>query len=297
MDEIYFVRTRHLYESYRDFWRLVELSDFPTIYVDEVDISEPGVYIVCPMNGEWRDHINNQHKERRPVQAHLILWNLERPSGSAGSVGEYGQQGRYLMYGLWPNGKQVREDGERSYGRFIDEVWVSDRRLGEETQLRFVTLGSHYGLGEPSTIKEYDFVHMSYETGRRTGIYSHFDRDKIGPNCWPPERHEVLKSSRFALNVHQDHHPFQEPLRFALFAAYGLPIISESIYDAYPWSEEYMIFNSYDGMVGKMRQVIEDPDYEKFEAMGMRARDRMCNEFNFRRMVEQAVEQSVYSWR
>lgn len=274
--EITFCRTRHFYEPYIDFFRLVELSEFPTIYVDELDTSKPGIYIVTPMNGEWRPHIDNQ--DNKPRNAHLISWNLERPSGSAGSVGQYGQDNRELIY-----------------KRHADEVWVSDRRLAEETQLRFVVLGSDYGLGEPSTVKEYDFTHMSYVTGRRSGIYEHFTN--IGENCWPPERHDVLRASKFAVNIHQDHHPFQEPLRFALFAAYGLPIITEVIYDSFPWSDEFIIYNGYDGMVGKIRQCIEDDNYEKFEAMGMRARDRMCNEFQFRKMVERAVKESVYSWR
>lgn len=274
--DITFVRTRHFYESYRDMFRLIELSEFPIIYTDEVDVSQHGVFIVTPMNGEWRSIIDNQND--KPRNAHLILWNLERPSGSAGSVGQYGEANRDLIY-----------------KRHIDEVWVSDKRLAEETQLRFVTLGSDYGLGEPSTNKKFDFVHMSYVTGRRSGIYEHFTN--IAPNCWPPERHEVLKSSRFAVNIHQDIHPFQEPLRFALFAAYGLPIITEVIYDSFPWGDEFMIYSGYDGMVGKIRQCLEDDDYEKFEAMGMRARDRMCNEFRFKDMVEKAVKESVYSWR
>ena len=72
MTEIRFVRTRHFYESYQDFFRLVELSDFETIYVDELDISKEGVYIVCPMNGEWRPHIDNQdRKSTRLNSSHI----------------------------------------------------------------------------------------------------------------------------------------------------------------------------------------------------------------------------------
>lgn len=277
MNNIVFARTRHVYDSYTDFWRLVELSGFETIYVDEIDVSEPYTVITSPMNGEWRPHIDNQNDKTR--NAHLILWNIERPAGSAGSVGQYGQANRELMY-----------------KRYVDEVWVSDRRLAQETELRFVVLGSEEGLGEPSTSKLYDFCHMSYETGRRQGIYKNFKADKIGKNCWPPERDNILKHSKFAVNVHQDRHPFQEPLRFALFAANGLPIISESIYDAYPWSEQYMLFADYDGLVTKIKQALDD-DYERWRDMGLLARDRMCKEFRFGKMVEEAVDQSLNSWR
>lgn len=258
------------------FWRLVELSGFPTIYVDEVDVSNHGIFIVAPMNGEWRPHIENQRT--KPRNAHLILWNLERPSGSAGSVGQYAQSNRDLIY-----------------NRYCDEVWVSDRRLAEETALRYVTLGSHSGLGQPGADKIYDLVHMSYEDPRRQTIYKHFHN--IGPNAWPPERDRILQQSRFALNIHQDNHPFQEPLRFALFAAYGLPILSETVYDGYPWNHDHtIIFNGYDGMVGKLNQMLNDP-YSKWLEMGLRAREMMTTEFEFGKMVRGAISQSVENWR
>jgi hypothetical protein len=127
---IIFCCTRYVYDSYQDFWALVSLSGFNQIYVDELDVSKPGVFIVAPCNGELRPHIDNQAS--KPRNAHLILWNIERPSGSAGSVGQYADANHELI--------------EK---RYVDEVWVSDRRLAEETWLRFVVLGSHPGLGEP----------------------------------------------------------------------------------------------------------------------------------------------------
>lgn len=256
---------------------MAELAGFPLCYVDEVDVSKEAVYIVAPHNGEWNPHIDNQ--SNRPRYAHLILWNIERPGGSAGSVGNYAKSNRELIY-----------------QRHVDEVWVSDRRLAEETELRFVVLGSNEGLGEPGRNKRYQFCHMSYAVNRRQSIYKHFSDKHVGPNCWPPERDRVLKESKFALNVHQDQHPFQEPLRFALFAAYGLPIVSESIYDAYPWSDEYMIFAGYDGLVGKIKQMLAE-DYARWQEMGVRARHRMCQQFEFGKMVRQAVKESVERWR
>lgn len=298
MTDITFVRTNHFYESYQDFWRLVELSGFPTIYVNELDISKPGIYITSPMNEDWREHVNEEHKKGKLNNAHLILWNIERPSGSSGSVGEYGRQQRYLMGGLWSTGEKTkkRDNGEivTSYGKFIDEVWVADRRLADDQALRFVVLGSDEGLGQPGDEKTYDFCHMSYMIPRRTRIYDHFTN--IGPNSWGDERDQVLKRSRFALNIHQDIHWYQEPLRFALFAAYGLPIISESLYDSYPWSDEFMVTSIYDSLVGRMRQALTE-DYAPYRDMGLRARERMCGEFRFRDMIIKAVKESTESWR
>lgn len=300
MADITFCRPVHNYESYADFWTLVSLSDFPIISVSDLDISQEGVFITAPMNEDWREHINEQHKQKRPVYAHLIHWNLERPSGSAGSVGNYAKQNTYLKDGLWPNGERTKRRGDgqtvTAYGRFIDENWTSDRRLADETQLRFVVLGSDTGLGSPGNEKQYSFCHMSYEVPRRGNIYKHFLADQIAPNCWPPERDKVLGASRFALNVHQDIHPFQEPLRLALFAAYGLPIISETIFDIYPWSEEMIITVGYDNLASKLREALIS-DYEPYREMGLRARERMTGDFNFKKCVLEAIEQSVNRWR
>lgn len=294
MAEITFVRTRHVYDSYDVFWLLVELSGFSTIYVDELDVSQEGIYIVAPMNGEWRDHIENQSD--RPRNAHLILWNIERPDGSAGSVPSYAKEQRMLLHGkrYYKNRGWIQNNV-----RYLDEVWVSDRQLALETKhaTRFVVLGSDEGLGEPSDSKAFDIVHMSVEIPRRQTIYKEFPVDRIGPNCWPPERDEVLKRSRFALNVHQDNFAFQEPLRFALFAAYGLPIISESIIDSYPWNGEYMIFAIHDDLVKRTREVLNSP-YGQWRDMGLRTRELMCYEFQFGKMIKQAVYESVgEKWR
>lgn len=286
--DICFVKTRHTYDSYTDFFKLVELSGFETIFTDELDTSRPGVYITCPMNGEWRPHIDNQYN--KPRRAHLVLWNLERPSGSAGTVHQYSKSCWNLLNGVW------EDSGERAKTRFLDEIWVSDAKLAEETQMKFVPLGSDEGLGEPGEEKKYAFCHMSYEVGRRTHIYKHWGIDQIGPNGWGEERDRTLKESKFALNIHQDTFNFQEPLRFALFAAYGLPIISEDLFNQYPWTSETMITAGYYDVVGKLKQALSEP-YEKYRDMGLRARERMTGEFRFKKCVELAVKESVDRWR
>ena len=274
---ITFVRTRHFYQSYTDFWKLVELSNFPTIYVDELRPQEEGIFIVAPMNGEWRPHLDN-HKGRR--NAHLILWNLERPSGSAGAIRNY-----------------ARDNWELLHNRYLDEIWVSDAQLADETLLRYVKLGSHPDLGRPGNWQDkiYDLIHLSYEIPRRVQIYKNFV-GRIAPNAWPPDRDQYLRKSRFALNVHQDNHPFQEPLRFALFAAYGLPIISESLIRSYPWDAQTIKTFNYADLVANVQKILEEP-YNEYAQMGMRGRKLLCHEYPFRANVELAVEQSVGDWR
>jgi hypothetical protein len=296
MSNITFVRPTHHYESYHDFWRLVELSGFPTIYENELDITKPGTYIVTPMNGNFIEHmtgsVEHWHNTGNAIggqivyqknsglhrRAHIIIWNLERPGGS-GSVWSYGDECFRWMS-----------------TRIADEVWVSDPVLADETQTRYVVLGSHPGLGELSDDKEFDFCHMSAVNSRRVHIYKNFPEHTIGQNCWPPERDEVLKKSRFALNVHQDNWPFCEPLRIALFAAYGLPVISESLVGNQPYRG--IATASYpDALVTKLKSAIRD-DYKHWKAEGLALHHRLCHELPFGPLVVQAVNETVgLGWR
>src|ERR1700678_4271845 len=97
---IIFARTRHIYGSYTDFWKLVELSGFDTCYIDEIDISLENTYIFTPINGEYGAHILAQKNDPNKIRrAKLIWWNLER---------------------------QLSVDNS-TIDNIIDEIWVSDR--------------------------------------------------------------------------------------------------------------------------------------------------------------------------
>lgn len=290
--EIVHVQTRYVYDSYRDLRKLFTLAGFRTVYVDEIDISQPVVYIVSPMNGEWRPHIDNEHASGKMHLCDLILWNIERAGGSdTKSVGNY-----------------TRSNWDLMYQRHVDRVWVSDRRLAAETGLHYITLGSHPDFGTPGMVpnKIWDITHMSYVNGRRSMILDKLSRkgsydqeaddDRISPNCWPPERDAVLQASRFALSIHQDDGPFLEPLRFALFAAYGLPILSETVFDAFPYSTDTMQFAFHQDLVGIMKQMLNSK-YEKWAEMGQRCREMMTVKYEFGQMVRQAVKETVGDWR
>lgn len=280
MTNIVFVKNRAKFDPYVDFFHLAELTGFSIIYVDELDMSVPGIYIVSPYNAkEWISQVESQEGKQR--NAHLIHWNIERPSGSAGAVGKYGERQRQLMY-----------------DRVFDEVWVSDRRLADETHLRYVTLGSHPDMGQPGKMneKEYGFTHQSAEIPRRQTIYNVFGKQEVGKNCWPPERDEILKKSKFGMATHQDDHPFLEPLRMSLFAAWGLPIVCETVYDAWPYGADVVRFEHYNHMASTMRRMLNE-DYQKWYEMGQKCRERMTTEYEFGEMVRIAVEQTVGDWR
>ena len=212
--EIVFARTRYQYDSYTDFWKLVELSGYPIVYVDEIEINNPNVtYIACPFNGEFfplGDSLGDRKSE-------VLLWNLERPAGSGG-IEQYKEH--------------LQDHINKGY---IDGVIVSDMALAKETGFKYVPLGSHRDLGEPGTTKTYAFVHLMCYSNRRGVLFNTPDSPKstyaglpIAPNGWGDMRHKSLQNSWSMLNVHQDDDPLLEPLRFALATAYGLPILSEN---------------------------------------------------------------------
>lgn len=270
MTTLSFVRTRYDYDSYVDFWRLVELSGFPWRYVDEVDVGEKAVFILSPINGEWGAHMESQRdKDRR---AHLVLWDLERPlpRGGLGQAREHAQ--RYL---------------DR---RLFDEIWVSDRLLARECSFRFVVMGSDERLAQGRRKPgRWEICHFSYVNARRETILNKLAHRRVAPNGWGRKRARTVNASRFGLSVHQDGQPYQEPLRLALFAAYGLPTISEHVYDPYPWTGETMTFASYPDLVETVDEAL-DGDYGRYEAMGERAKQMMCCHFRFREQVLGAVE-------
>lgn len=213
MSNLTFVRTRHTYDSYTDYWRLVELSGFPIVYVDEMDLGDVSkTYVVSPFNGEL---LPLKDKDRR---CRILLWNLERPAGS-GDLGMYK--------------KHIRQHIKN---RYIDWVIVSDKQLAVRTGFHYVPFGSHKDLGVPGSDKSYDFIHLMCYSNRRSFLFdtpssakSAFSGCSIAPNGWGEQRHQMLMRSWYMLNIHQDDDQYVEPLRFALAAAYGLPILTENL--------------------------------------------------------------------
>lgn len=214
-NKIVFARTRHNYDSYTDYWKLVELSGYPVVYVDQIDASVPQVsYIASPFNGEF---FGLGDKKRAPGTK-IYLWNLERPGGSGG-IEEY-----------------KRSNLEHISNHFIDDVIVSDRALAKLTNFTYVPMGSHPKLGEPWSTKLFGFIHLMCYSNRRGMFFTNpssprnsFAGCSIAPNGWGDARHYHLQRSWYMLNIHQDEYEFMEPLRFALATSYGLTILSENL--------------------------------------------------------------------
>lgn len=270
MSEIIFAKTRHKYDSYTDFWSLVELSGFPWVWVDEMELGNANhTYITAPFNGDWEAHVKNHPGHK----ATLIHWNLERPG--AGTVEQFAAANkRTLEFGIF------------------DKVIVSDRRMAIDAGLDYVPLGSHKGLGEPGTQKRWDVVHLMCYSLRRAFMFEYLTPRKqyngitVAPNGWGDVRHKSLQESRFMLTIHQDEHKYIEPLRYALAAAYALPIVSEDSFDFYPYSSDDVLVVPGNIRVLYKVVIMARRMYQEHAAAGVALRKKMCGPLSFRKCLE-----------
>lgn len=212
MSDVYFVRPHHHYDPYLDLYRLIELSGYPLIYYEEIDPESQNCYILTMLNGEinkdgWGDN------PRATIILNDIEWRLKESDYA------------------WPESDLVLPKG-------VSRVWTGDKWYAERIGAEYVPMGSHVGLvgsAEVAGPQRWDVSPLSYFSGRRTHIMDRLiERGvTIAPNAWGDERDAVLKATSTILHVHQHERIHTvTPLRYAIAAAYHLPLISESVYDA-----------------------------------------------------------------
>lgn len=270
-DAVVFVHSKIQYPSYVDYRRLVQISGFESCTFDRMDSKRKCTYVVCPI---WSNDVSAAVTAlaKGPRACRVIWWYLERPG----------------FFGKRP----YSEMADIMLSRGLDEVWISDRAfhalLPRDPRLKFVPVGSDEALGDRTpSAKSYDLCHMSLIHGRREVLLKSL-RYHIAPNGYGDARHRALLASRFMLNVHQDDDPFLEPLRFALSAAYGLPILSESCTDPFPFVEgEDFAGAPYGGIQALVAKAISDP--AAYRAMGERMFRKAAHEYRFRDNVKRAL--------
>lgn len=271
--EVVFLKTRWEYQSYTDFWELVRLGGFEVRYLDELEPGREAVYVFSPKQGELESVLPRLKGEHA---CKVAWWCLERPDAD-GSITE-----------------------SKAIPAGLDVVWLSDAWLARRHTfygwgpVRWVPVGSNESLGTPGNGEYlYDWADLSYATGRRQEIYRQLKGQSLG-NCWGEERDRGLKGTRLMVNVHQDDWSVLEPLRFALAAAYGLPILSERIDDPAPYREGYdFVQAGYLELPGRINAILdgkrENGRSDFWRMMGLRARERMCGDFEFGRCVKEAA--------
>ena len=263
---IIFARTRFNYAdpdsgfgSYVDFWKLVELSGFATCYVDEIDPASDNVYIFSPSNGEtengWPD-----------ARARIIHWNLEQDA-----------------YPPIPG---------------VAETWVSDKRLAERIGAKYVPMGSHEDLAGPTAIpypqraRSFDVIMLAYRTPRR--MWAQVEMAKqgvlIAPDGWHAARRTALLASSAMLHVHQTEGKcFVAPQRFALAAAYGLPLITETLADPGIFYSTTLLSSDLLNLPAFVKMWTQARERQLLEDYGYQLHRLLCHVWPFRRCVEEAL--------
>lgn len=248
-----FARTRHVYDSYSDLWKLVELSGFDTCYVDEIDASDPArCYIIPTINGEigegWQD-----------AQARLIHANME-----------------WDAYPPIPG---------------VHETWHFDRWLAGEIGARYVPLGSHPDLrmnADSTAPERYDMALLGYIIPRRQQMQHDLRQQGVSlspSSAWGDMRHKVLSNSTVYGHIHQhDDKPGLPALRMVVAAAYAMPFVTESVVDAGMFSDVILQapYNYYAGFVRDWLRGERDMLADK----GAWLHDLLCCDFTFRESVE-----------
>lgn len=261
MGKTIFVRTRHRYVPYDDFFRLAELSGYPIIYVDEMlqHDSVDTTFVISPVNGEWNT----------------------RPRGYT--------QGRVILYML-----EWNTDGEHNDPPCADSIWCGDKWHAEKHGYKYVPLGSHPLLNEYAeveTYKEYDAALMMYRAPPRRAriIHALYESGlKLAPDGWGIDRSRILLQSKCMAMIHQwDGLPVLPPLRMCIAAAHKLAVISETI-ENLGMFYGYMDCLPYEDLARMTKLIIRNP-HNRLKERGEALYHLLCVGYTFKHAIERAL--------
>ncbi len=252
-----FVRTRQIYRSYADFWKLVEVSGFPTCYVDQMNLHDPSAcYIMTYMNDEWLN---------RTGVAHVIHWNME----------------------FFP------ETESHAFRHGIKERWSCDKAHADSEGIAYVPIGSDYRLCNGDYVTEhmaYDVAFMGCMSERRVRIYNVLCRQhiRVAPNLNGFEgRQYVLAQTRMVVHVHQTERKAISPLRLAVAAAHGLPVLCETCDDP-GIHADVCPFADYDALVEGVQLGLARNDLRFFARL---LQQKLCERHTFEKCVMAGINQ------
>jgi hypothetical protein len=292
MKQVIFARTRWVYGSYTYLWRLVELAGFPVCYVDEIDLEADAVYIFTPANGElvidgaWSPQLQAKVDalRGRPRKAILVWYYVERPGGET-----------LQDASLAP--ETLKRDIAWATPDKIDDIWTHDRYFAAMAEeLLCVPIGSDPRLREGEDIRPftYDLCHFMYVNHRRSQILAGLAGEglRIGPSDWGPLRNQVWNGSRACVTVHQSPLPGGEQLRFAVAAAWRMPLIVEKMGDPWPLEAGWELLEfDYDSLVRGVSDLVRKAgDISDF---GWALHKKLCVEYPFRTCILDGVASTL----
>lgn len=274
MSDIIFAKPRHTYDSYGDFWRLVELSNYHTIYMDEIDPQSDNLYIFSTPDNHWVDGTYNRGWPG--AKARIIYWNIEF----------YLDVDYTAIPGV--------------------EVWCADKYFADRTHTRYVPMGSHSGLNpadenDTAYEKRYDAATLWADCERRYFARARLTENavSIAPNGWGSVRHEILSQSRVMVCVHQQAFDNTQavatpiatvaPQRWCLASAYRLPMITETLFDPGIFTAGYRLMCDLPNM-GRFLNTWLLPENARILAdFGHSLHQLLCQNYTFKKSVEANV--------
>lgn len=274
MPDIIFARPRHTYDSYGDFWRLVELSGYPVIHIDEIDAQSDNLYIFTTPATHWWD--GTERRGWPDAKARIVYWNVEWYMD--------------VDYSVIPG----------------VEAWAADAWYAERIGARYVPIGSHPGLNladdtDTAFEKKYDVVTLWADCERRYYARARLMENSISiaPNGWGDVRHEILSQSRAMVCVHQQAFDNTQavntpiatvaPQRWCLAAAYRLPMITETLFDPGIFTATTRLMCDLQHIGSFMRTWLAPENARLLADYGHSLHQLLCQRYTFRHGIEGAV--------
>lgn len=259
MSKVIFARPRHEYGSYQDIYALITLSGYPLVYFDQIDpAAQDTAYILTIVNGE------NQ-------------------------AGWPGAKARIVLYDL-----EWRSPSEYPRLPGVSEVWAADAWYARLVGAKYVPLGSHPELGGGHMINEYadginwDAAMLAYLSPRRQAAVGNLERAgvSLAPKGWGVERWRILSQTWALLHVHQhDDIPTVAPGRFALAAAFHMPIVTERLSDPGIFAAVNLRQADFPHLPAAVKAECDAEDFEAADAL----HELLCHEYTFKRCIEGAL--------
>jgi hypothetical protein len=258
MSDVTFVKTRHFYGSYSDVIQLAELSGFDLCYPDEIDAYDASkCYLILTRNGEF------------PADG----W-----PGATATLWHYNLE--------WDEYPPLAG---------MTRTFSADKWFAEKIGADYLPMGSHRDLNadpDATMPHEYDAALLAYLGPYRRGwlvnqLQQHL---RLGPNAWNPERDTVLRKSRSMLNIHQrEGVNAVAAQRFAVAAAYRLPVITETLNDSGIFDHTTILATDYANFVDFAQMWLCRNDGYMLQEWGERLYQLLCVDNTFEKCVNAAV--------
>jgi len=260
--EIVFAHPRVNYGSYADYRKLVELSGYPACYMDEMDLQSDNTYIFSTPDTYW---LHGWPDAKCRIIYYCIEWYFD------------------IDYSTIP----------------CVEVWCADKYWAERIGAQYVPMGSHPALNlHPDDMQEkrYDVCTLwagSYNRYNAEGYliehnltHSPLDWGGERQGIHGEERYNLLSQSRMMIAAHQNPEARTlAPQRWALAAAYKLPIVSERLEDA-GMLDEVTIQCDLENIGAVAANWKEPANAGKLAAKGRALYELLCEQWTFRKGIE-----------